>query len=388
MAKPLAGINELVDRAHAATGVGGFDSDSYREGLEIFLKDSAAHGRLTEDGQAALEASIIEHLTRRLQVEQFARDHPEVTRSAIAAPVVVMGMPRTGTTLLSNLLACDPARRSLLQWETQDPIPPAGPGKLHTDPRALAKLQMEAEMKRVNPAAARFYRASAVYPTECIYVQSNDFKSLFWESKGPLPNYAEYMLDVDMTVPYAYQRLFLQVLQKNNPGVWNLKMPSHSLHVRYLLQEFPDARMVWTHRDPYTAMSSLCSLIANAHRRVIAEADKAWIGRNYPRQIAAHWQRVHAMRAQIGADRIYDSHYADTIRDPIGQMRRLYAWLGDDFTPEAEAAMSAWLAENPQGKFGQHEYQLGEYGLSVDKLKPLFEDYSLTYEIEREGKGQ
>jgi len=381
-------MNELVDRAHAETGVGSFNSDTYREGLEILLKDAAANQQHTEQGRDTLEASVVDNLSKRLLVEQYVRDHPEVTKEEIRSPVMVMGMPRTGTTLVSNLLACDPARRSLLQWELQAPIPPAEAGMLKSDPRVLAMLEAEAEMKRTNPAAARFYRSSAVYPTECIFIHSHDFKSLFWESVGPLPGYAEYMLGVDMTAPYAYQRLFLQVLQHQNPGVWNLKMPSHSLHIRYMLQEFPDARMVWTHRDPYTAMSSLCSLIGNSHLRVLAEADKAWIGRNYPRQIAAHWQRAHAMRQEIGQDRIYDSHYADTMRDPIGQMRRLYAWLGDDFTPEAEAAMSAWLAENPQGKFGQHEYQLAEFGLSVDSLKPYFDDYRATYNIESEGKGQ
>jgi hypothetical protein len=384
----LASITELVDRAHFESGVGSFGSNSYREGLDIFLADCSAHGKLTEAGRLKLEAGVVEALKRRLRVEQYAREHPEVTQAGIPSPVVVMGLPRTGTTLLSNLLACDPARRSLLQWEANDPVPPAQHGKLHDDPRVLKVLEVEREMRAANPAAGRFYRSSAVYPTECIHLHSSDFRALLWESHGRLPRYSEYMLGVDMTTAYDYERLVLQVLQSTNPGVWNLKMPSHSLHIRYLLQAFPDARLVWTHRDPYTAMSSLCSLIANTHTWYLTEPDRDWIGRNYPRQIAAHWQRAHEMREKIGGERIYSSHYAETLKDPIGSMRRLYAWLGDEFTPEAEQAMRTWLAQNPQGKFGQHEYNLAEYGLSVENLKSFFQDYMDMYKIESEGRGQ
>jgi hypothetical protein len=162
-------------------------------------------------------------------------------------------------------------------------------------------------------------------------------------------------------------------------------MPSHALHVRWLLKAYPDARLVWTHRDPYTATGSLCSLIGNAHSRFLGYVDRAWIGANYPAQLAEHANRMMAVRDEIGRDLVYDLHYADMLRDPIATFRRLYAWLGDDFTPQVEASMQAWLDINPQGKFGRHEYQLADYGLSKATLEPCFADYLARYDVEREG---
>jgi hypothetical protein len=384
----LASMTELLDRAHRETGIGAFDGDSHREGLAILLKDSEAHGKLTDPGAIKLEDTIVQYLRLRLKVEQYAREHPEVRDVPIVAPVIVMGMPRTGTTLLSNLLATDRSRRSLTRWQAFDPVPPPEADQLFTDPRALALLEIERKAREANPSGGRYYRGSTVYPTECVHVHGQDFKSLFWDSSGRLPNHAEFMLHVDMTSAYDYHRLFLQVLQHKAKGPWNLKMPSHALHIRWLLKAYPDARMIWTHRDPYTAVGSCCSLIAFTHTWYLDEPDREWIGGNYPAQMAEHIKRTMAVRGEIGHDRIYDSYYADTMRDPIGSMRDLYAWLGDEFTPTVEAGIREWVSENPQGKFGAHEYKLGEYGLSVEKLRPLFADYLDAYKVESEGKGQ
>ena len=162
-------------------------------------------------------------------------------------------------------------------------------------------------------------------------------------------------------------------------------MPSHALHIRWLLEAYPDARMVWTHRDPITATGSLCSLITNTHCRVMDEPDRAWVAKNYPPQLAEHARRVMARRGEIGHDRIYDLHYAEMMRDPVGAMRKLYAWLGDSFTPEVERGMDAWLTANPQGKWGKHAYKLDEWNLSEETLRPVFADYLAAYDVEREG---
>jgi hypothetical protein len=384
MARPMV-VDQMVDRAMRETGLDQFDADSWREGLTILVDDANRVETRTEPARDAFEDGIVRYLKTRLKVADYLRGHPEVTDTPIKAPVVVLGLPRTGTTLVSNVLAADPARRSLLTWEADDPIPPPTSDALYTDPRAVARLSDEEKMRAANPSAGRFYRSSAVYPTECTFIQGHDFKSLFWESHGPLPAYAEWLLQADMTSAYDYHRRFLQVLQSKAPGVWNLKMPSHALHVRALIKAYPDARMVWTHRDPYTAVGSLCSLIGNNHQRVLGYIDKAWIGANYPAQAAEHANRMMAYRREAGEDKVYDLHYADMLRDPIDAMRRLYAWLGDDFTAEAEAGMRGWLDVNPQGKFGKHEYRLGDYGLSKADLEPLFADYLATHDVEPEG---
>lgn len=206
-----------------------------------------------------------------------------------------------------------------------------------------------------------------------------------WESRGRLPGYREFIFSTDATPAYEYEKRFLQLLQSQAPGVWNLKMPSHSLFIPALLKVFPDARLIWTHRDPFTATGSLCSLISLGHRGFTGKVDEAWIAENYPRQAAAHAERAMDARDAIGEDRILDVHYADMMRDPIGTMRTLYKALGDDFTPEAEAGMQRWVDDNPQNKFGRHEYKLAQYGLSKEKLEPLFERYLARYDVEREG---
>jgi len=375
--------DELVATAVAQTGLSQFHSNSYREGLEIL---TAGMSRLERSPQAyeVVRRILLSHLCMRLKVDDWLKRHPDLTQRPIEKPLFVLGLPRTGTTLTSNLLAMDPARRSLLTWEADNPVPPPKPGHLYDDPRALKQLDVEAVAKATNPEAFKYYRSSAVYPTECTYVMGHDFKSLFWESHGKLPEYGEWLLQTDMHSAYAYHQRFLQVLQSETPGIWNLKMPSHALYLRTLLDFYPDARLVWTHRDPFAAIGSLCSVISSSHRRHVGHADDAWIGQNYPQQAALHAERIMAVRDEIGEERVYDLHYAAVLRDPIGTMRDLYAWLGDDYTPEAEAAMRGWLAENPQSKFGKHEYRLGAFGQSEDSLRPLLAGYLGRYVIEQE----
>jgi hypothetical protein len=142
---------------------------------------------------------------------------------------------------------------------------------------------------------------------------------------------------------------------------------------------------VWTHRDPYSATCSLCSLITLGHKGFAGRVDIDWIAQNYPQQAAAHADRAMDARDAIGEDRIIDVHYADLIRDPIGTVKKLYRVLGDDFSPEAETAMQAWIDDNPQDKFGRHEYKFAQFGLEKKDVEPLFARYLSRYDIELEG---
>lgn len=266
-------------------------------------------------------------------------------KRTIERPVFVFGIPRTGTTLLNNLLASDPARRSPLSWEIDDPVPPPTTASLYNDPRALARLAAVRAMLAANPDIGKYYRFSAIYPNECLFFMGHDFKNVNWQSRGRLPNYRDYLFGgLDMKPAYLYHKRFLQLLQADAPGIWNLKMPSHGLYLRTLLEVYPDARLIWTHRDPLTATGSFRSLIKTGHMAFLERVDREW----------------------------------------IAAMRTLYAALGDPFTPAAEAGMRAWLADNPQGKFGRHEYKLAEFGRSAEGLQPPFERYLSRYAVEPE----
>ena len=383
MGAPLV-ADALIEEAMKRTGLDRFDSESYREGLDVLLADY----NQSEHPEPLLErmrGNLVQMLSDRLSTTDYLAGRPELLDRPVERPLFVFGMPRTGTTLLSNLLACDPDRRSALTWEIEQPVPPATTATLKTDPRAIAKLAQEKAMLAARPEMGKYYRNSAVYPNECMFFMMHDFKALAYESRGKLPAYRDWLFSADMSSVYAYHKRFLQLLQADAPGAWNLKMPSHALWLETLLATYPDARLVWAHRDPFTATSSFCSILSMAHMGYTGKVDHAWLGEDCSYQAVLHLDRIMDSREKLGHDRIVDVHYADVTRDPMGAIHKLYADLGDTLTPQAEAAMQAWLDDNPQGKFGKHEYQLDQYGLSVDTLAPRFERYLSSYDIAREG---
>ncbi len=385
MAEQLV-ADRLIEQARKATGIADFDSDSYREGLDVLVRDvNRQIGNYTEGGLGRVAGDIGHYLRNRLKVSDYLRQNPELLTRPVERPVFVMGVPRTGTTLMSNLLAADPARRSPLTWEIDDPVPPATSATLRSDPRAVARLAQEKAMLEANPDMGKYYRGSAIYPNECVFFMAHDFKTLMIESKGVLPEYKEFIFSCDMTSAYQYHKKFLQLLQQDAPGVWNVKKPSHSLWLETILQVYPDARFVWTHRDPFTATGSLCSVISLSHMGHMGKIDADWLGHDYPWQCAEHAGRIMDFRDKFGEDRVIDVHYADLLNDPVGETRKLYARLGDEWTAEAEAGVQGWVNDNPQDKFGRHEYKLAQYGLSVESLTPLFERYLARYDVAREG---
>jgi hypothetical protein len=384
MAQQLV-VDQLVEEAQRKTGLTRFDSESFREGLEVYLSDYNKNDRPDEFVERNA-ADVVNALANRLKITDFLAKRPELLKRPIERPLFVFGIPRTGTTLLSNLLAADPNRRSPLTWEIDDPVPPPTTATLKTDPRALARLEQERQMLAAYPEMGKYYRNSAIYPNECMFFIISDFKALLWEGRGKLPNYRDWLFsdEIDMTSTYEYHKRFLQAHQADAPGVWNLKQPSHGLWLDTILKIYPDARLVWAHRDPLTATGSFCSLMALSQRSS-GYIDQAWLGENYPWQAVRHADRIMDFREKHGHDRIVDVHYADLMRQPIETMRKLYAAIGDEFTPEAQTSMQTWIDDNPQGKFGKHEYKLGEYGLTPDGVRGMFERYMSRYDVEPEG---
>jgi hypothetical protein len=366
--------DELIEQARARTGLRDFDSESFREGLELIVTGIERRSDYTGRGRSMLGDEIGRYLDNRLRVADYLRAHPELRDASIPAPVIILGMPRTGTTALSYLFDCDPQWRSLLQWEAIQSVPPPTTDTLRSDPRCAALKKFQQAVLPMLPEEPPHWEW-ADSPTECIFVQSQDFKSLALEARVPYEAYAEYMLDCDMTSAYDYHKSVLQVLQSRAPGRWVLKMPSHALHIRWALAAYPDARFVWTHRDPFATLASLCATIAFGHASVLRAPDRDFIRRIHPRQLAEHVRRPLAVRDALPADRFHDVFLSDFLRDPLAEVRRVYAWLGAELSPAVEARMRAWLATDAERQARRPRYALADYGLTREAVAPLFEEY-------------
>lgn len=383
----MATVDDLVTRAAERAGLDDFGGDSWRDGLNLLVDTCEAAPGVNPGGRDYVYSQFVDALWNRLRVVDYVKHHPEVSEQRIERPIVVLGLPRTGTSLASYLLDQDPARRSLLTWEAEDSVPPSTPDTLRTDPRCLkkkAELDVLAEgLKAADIPMVHWDEADG--PTECLFVQNQDFKAYLWEAFMPTPAYADWLLSADMSSAYTYERMVLQMLQSRAPGTWSLKMPSHAVHIETLLATYPDVRIVWAHRDPYKSAASFLRLNYLSRAVLGADIDVDVIVPNVLRQLKEHVTRPLATRRRIGDTQFFDLHYADLMRDPVAVMRSLYEWAGDDLTPSTEHAMLDWLAEHPQDRFGVAPYSLDGSGVTRRDLEPIFDEYLSAFDIELEG---
>lgn len=382
--------DDVFKLAAQRTGLTEIDSDSWRDGLAIMLDELNSSPAFTPFGRERVLTDATDALGRRMQVHAYIQEHPEVLDAPVERPLIVLGMPRTGTTVISYLLDQDPARRSLLHWQCVHPIPPATTEALRTDPRCLALLEEQRKiLDMVTQAKVPLpHWEDADGPTEDMFIHNQDFKGLSWDSFLSTSRYAEWLFhEADMTSTYEYQKRYLQVLQSTAPGNWSLKMPSHSVHIEALLKVFPDARLIWAHRDPYRATGSLCNLWKLPKGMVLHPdaIDLNAMGRNAMAQMRYHVQRPLRTRDRIGDERFFHMYYHEMMRDPMDVMRRIYEWADEPLTAETEARMRNWLAEHPQDRFALNAYTLDQYGLTVEALEPIFAEYLDTFDIELEG---
>jgi hypothetical protein len=379
-------MDGLVARARERAGLEDLGGDSWRDGMTILVETLESTEGVIVAGKEDLYRQFVDALWNRLRVVEYLKQHPELANQQIESPLVILGLPRTGTTMASYLLDQDRVWRSLLNWEAADSVPPAGTGALRTDARCLArKAEIDALATALEEAKVPIpHWEEADGPTECTFLQNQDFKALLWEAFMPTPAYSEWLLQADMTSAYEYERSVLQILQSAAPGVWSLKMPSHALHVEALLAAFPDVRIVWAHRDPFKVTGSYLSMNQLSRGMVSAHVDLDVVVPLVLGQLKAHVVRPLQTRARVGNAQFFDLHYAALLRDPIGEMRKLYDWVGLELSPEIERSMRGWLDQNPQDRFGVRPYSLEAYGITERDLEPIFCDYLAAFDIEME----
>ena len=381
-------VGTLLDQATEATGLDDFGPDDFREGLETYAGSAATEAQLSELGTVAVQATITGALGNRLRVIDWAKAHPEVRDEQIEAPIVVIGMFRAGTTLLSNLLDQDGRNRALLRWEAGDSVPPPTPDTHRAGPRVEAARVAGEMLEAMNPAVRAIHHEDADGPTECIAVMSQDFKSLSWEAIANVATYGQWLRDADQRSAYEYHRLVLQILQSAGVrGHWTLKSPHHALALDALTTVYPDARLVLLHRDPVVLSASVCSLISTLSGTFTDADHTTYIAEHWTSMLETSVARIERFRAEHPEHPehpIIDVQYADLVRDPGGTLAALYDALSLEPTPAATAAMAAYVAAHPKGVFGTHGYDLDAFGLDAAELTERFAPYVDRYDIPTE----
>jgi hypothetical protein len=373
--------DDLVAAAVEQTGLDDFGGDAYREGLDV-LCDSLTHeAQLSELGSLALPGQVVGSLSNRLKVVEHAKAHG-TSGEAIEAPVFVIGLFRAGTTLLSNLLDRDPRNRALLTWEAGDSAPPSTPNEHRTGERVELNRIAQSMLDAMNPGFKTIHHEDPEGPTECITVLAADFRALLWESVANVPAYGEWLLKADQLSAYQHHRRTLQVLQSGGVrGRWTLKTPHHALALEALTAVYPDARLVYLHRDPVEVAASAFSLVTSLSGTFTDADHRAYIARRWTDVLVACTERVDAFRVARPEVPIHDLRYVDLMADPVGSVRGLYQFLGEELSPVAAQGMQEHLDANPKGRFGTHRYDLSDFGVTAGALRERFSGYLGRYDV-------
>ena len=373
--------DQIIAAAKAESGLSTLEDPSILEGLGVYIQALNTEARLTERGEQSMRKWLVDTLVNRLKVDDHLARHPELLARPIDKPMFVFGLPRTGTTLAINLLHADPARRSALRWEVIDSVPPPKAHELSSDPRYLnEQARLEMTIKHAPHIAAIHYE-DADSPTECQFIMSQSFCAQVFEAQAQVPSYRRWFLDADYGAAFRYHKRFLQLLQSDAPGRWTLKNPWHPLFLDDLTAVYPDAQLVMTHRDPAEVVGSACSLIRHVRAMFSDHVDLNQIAEDMVDTFDQMIARQEAFRAKHGRGAIYDLDYRALTADPVGEMKKLYRHFDEPLTTQAEAAMSAYLADNAQGKHGKHVYSLEEFGLTKAGVREHFAAYRRDYDI-------
>ncbi len=379
--------DSLVEQSMARTGEEDFGEPGWREGLDILLDGLRHEARLHEIGVEIAATEVVNYLATRLAVTAWRRDHPEVAAGTVERPIVIVGQPRTGTTILFDLLAQDPALRAPLTWEVDLPVPPPETETYGTDPR-IAEVQAGLDMvETLLPGFTRFHPLGALLAQECVRMTAGDFRSMIFPTQYRLPTYNHWLLhQADMTTAYRWHRRYLQHLQSRVPAAqWLLKSPAHLWHLDALAAEYPDAVVVQTHRDPLKVIASVSALAAHLRGLASDEISITEIAEGYADDILLGLDRGMAARDgdTFPPGQIVDVQFAEFCADPLPTIRRLYGALGRDLSADAEGRMRTFLAGNP-GDGGGDRYRFADTGLDAGALRQRSLPYQERFGVESE----
>ena len=365
--------SSLLAEASQKTGLTDFGSSDFLAPMRILLDSIEKEARLHTFGRISIRDRFVRLLSQRLLIQDHLKRFPEITRRPVAKPVLILGLPRTGTTLLHHLMAAAPGARAPLLWELLNPCPPPTRETRSTDPRIKEAKKQLSLLETVVPVASTIHPMNAEEAEECLWLFELSFRSLSFQVFLQVPTYCEYLAGADMLPLYEYHRTALQILQWQCPGdYWLLKTPYHLHYIDTIRKVYPDVRIVFTHRDPLRVVASACSLIESALRSHSDEVDPKKVGQTWMSTWGSAMAHAMAARKDLPGSQVYDLDYDRLMADPIAAARDIHRHFDLPFDPKIEVAMRSWYAKNAAGKHTKHRYELARYGLNPHEVVERF----------------
>jgi hypothetical protein len=381
--------DELIRRARRRTGLEDFGDVDLGEPLRRFLDSCVDDACLSVIGRFATRWDVVRFLSNLLLLRAAEREHPAILAEPIAQPIFITGLPRSGTTFLHRMMLEDPANRAPLVYETIYPCPPP-PNR--PDRRAA---QVARQLRAFGALAPEFYGLhplDATSPQECSEITAHVFRSLRFDTNYHIPSYRAW-LDADPVghVPaYQFHRRFLQHLQhqagpRANPPRWVVKCPDHLFALDAIRAVYPDARLVFVHRDPVKVLLSVAKLTEVVRRPFTRRLDSAAIGQEESLRWLEGTQRMIAVGDDAGlAEPVCHVHYLDLVSDPVSTVEQVYGHFGLALPSAAVREMERYVAAQPNGGYGRHEYHFEDHGLDAEAERQKFLGYMLRFGVSPE----
>lgn len=365
--------NRLLDLASTTTGLADFGSDDFIEPLELLLEGYRSTADLNTLGHAGAIIYLHRMLSNRLKINA-AHSQQAINNEIIHAPIVIMGLPRTGSTMLHELLDCHPDLRAPRLWESTF-VPGRSP--LDRIRQLITHLQV-GFVDIISPGFQTVHKLGAFLPHECVTIQATAFRSMQFHAAHNVSEYNQWLNQCDWRPAYDYHKRYLQYLQVGKDQKrWVLKAPGHLLATKELIETYPDAHVICLHRDPLDVIPSMASLFHHLRRPFTNRPDLKEVGADVLEQWAIALERTTVLR-EIEADinaRCLDIDYRTLVGNPIQVVEEILRWAKLPFDPPAKAAMEDYLRHHPQGKHGRHNYSLAQYNLNPEELSDRFAEY-------------
>src|ERR1700693_3419173 len=353
---------QLIEKAKRRSRLDDFGGPDFFEPLSRLLESCHREARLNVIGKLALKNDVVRILCNRLLLERDRLRNPDIAKQQIREPLFIVGLPRSGTTLLHTLLAADPAHRVPSTWEVMSPSPPSGENREQRIRSANRDLAM---LRWLAPTFDSVHATGAELPQECVSLISPTFMSDQFDTMYNIPSYREWFFRQDLRPAYEYHRRFLQHLQfHRSPERWILKAPAHMFAALALLSIYPDAKFVQLHRDPIEAVASVSSLVTILRRVFSDTVDPIQVGQDAMVYWSDALKAFMKVRDTLPSGRVCDLYSHDVRRDPIAVTKRVYEHFGWKLQPEVEQQMRAILAEQNSRHNGVHRYNAAYFQLS------------------------